>query len=106
MMSPRILFSLLPAAAFAQVEAPPAPVERVHVVEKRPFTESGRTELTTFGPVQINSRFTKHAGVSAELAHHLRENLADQPGATWIPHAVQGGHTEELPHKVCQAHVG
>jgi hypothetical protein len=43
------LLALLPAAALAQADppAPPAPapadVQRVHVVERRPFTESGRT---------------------------------------------------------------
>src|SRR3954462_6959784 len=106
MSSPRmLLLLLLPAAAFAQVEAPPAPVERVHVVEKRPFTESGRTELTLFGPIQVNSRFTRHAGVSAELAYHLRENLAFQVGVTWFPLAVQSGFSEELAHKVGQAPI-
>jgi outer membrane beta-barrel protein len=106
--SPRIrtfFCALLPAAAFAQVEPPPAPVERVHVVEKRPFSESGRTELALFGPVQVNSRFTRHAGVSAELAYHLRENLAVQVEATWFALAVQSGLTEELAHKVGQAPV-
>ena len=95
---------LIPAAAFA-ADPPPAPVERVHVVEKRPFTESGRTEVTIFGPIQVNSRFTRHAGVSAELAYHLRENLAVQAEATWFPLAVQSGLTEELAHKVGQAPV-
>src|SRR5438067_6732770 len=106
MTSSRILlFLLLPAAAFAQVDPPPAPVERVHVVEKRPFTESGRTEVTLFGPVQVNSRFTRHAGVSAELAYHLRENLAVQGEVTWFPLAVQSGLSEELAHKVGQAPI-
>jgi outer membrane beta-barrel protein len=104
--SPRILLlALFPAAAFAQVEPPPSPVERVHVVEKRPFSESGRTEIALFGPVQVNSRFTRHAGVSAELAYHLRENLAVQVEGTWFALAVQSGLTEELAHKVGQAPV-
>jgi outer membrane beta-barrel protein len=97
-----LALALLPAAAFAQAD--PA-VQRVHVVEKRPFTESGRTELTLFGPIQVNSRFTRHAGISAELAYHLRENLAVQAGVTWFPLAVQSGFSEDLAHTVGQAPV-
>jgi outer membrane beta-barrel protein len=104
-----ILLALLPAAAFAQAQplppAPAPPVERVHVVEKRPFTESGRTELSLFAPVQVNSRFTRHAGISAELAYHLRENLAVQASVTWFPLAVQSGLTEDLANKVGQAPI-
>jgi len=100
-----LLLALFPAAPLAQVEPPPSPVERVHVVEKRPFSESGRTEIALFGPVQVNSRFTRHAGVSAELAFHLRENLAVQVEGTWFALAVQSGLTEELAHKVGQAPV-
>jgi outer membrane beta-barrel protein len=55
--------------------------------------------------VQVNSRFTRHAGISAELAYHLRENLAVQAGVTWFPLAVQSGLTEELSQKVGQAPV-
>src|ERR1700674_460317 len=97
-----LLLALVPAAALAD---PDPAVERVHVVEQRPFTESGRTELTLFGPVQVNSRFTRHAGIAAELAYHLRENLAVQVGVTWFPLAVQSGFTEELADKVGQAPV-
>ena len=104
-----LLVALLPAAAFAQAAPAPAPpspaVERVHVVEKRPFTESGRTEVSLFAPVQINSRFTRHAGISAELAYHLRENLAVQAGVTWFPLAVQSGLSEELANKVGEAPI-
>src|SRR4051812_50046216 len=97
MMSPRILlFSLLPAAAFAQVEPPPAPVERVHVVEKRPFTESGRTELTIFGPVQSNCASTGPPAGPAGPASLLRRNLPVQAGGTWFPPAGRGGPTGGL----------
>ena len=77
-------------------------VQRVHVIEKRPFTEAGRWELTGFLPVQINSKFTFHAGVAAELAYHLRENLAVQVGIGWSPISWRSTLTEELIKKVNQ----
>lgn len=77
-------------------------VQRVHVVEKRPFTEAGRWELTGFLPVQVNSKFTFHAGVAAELAYHIRENLAVQLGVGFLPIAYQSSLTEELVTKVHQ----
>jgi outer membrane beta-barrel protein len=97
---------LLPAAARAQAFGEgDADVQRVHVVEKRPFAEAGRTELSLFAPVQVNSRFTMHAGVSAELSYHLRENLAVQGSVTWFPLAVQSGLSEELAAKANQEPV-
>jgi outer membrane beta-barrel protein len=96
----------LPAAA----SAPPlggddGDVQRVHVVEQRPFAEANRMELTLFAPVQVNSRFTEHAGLSAELAYHLRENLAAYAGVTWFPLAVESGLAEQLATKANQAPV-
>jgi outer membrane beta-barrel protein len=104
-MRPRHLALFLiaaPASALAQEDAT---VERIHVVEKRPFTEAGRFELSLFGPVQVNPKFTMHAGVGAEIAYHLRENLAVQFGTTWFAFAVQSGLSEELAAKVSQAPV-
>jgi outer membrane beta-barrel protein len=96
----------LPALAdpMAPQPAPPGPalgapddeVQRIHVIEVRPFTEAGRFELSLFGPVQVNAHFTRHAGVAAELAYHLRENLAAQLGLAWFPLARQSGFAEEL----------
>ena len=91
-----------PAAAPPQVGADTSDVQLVHVIEQRPFTEAGRWELGLFAPVQVNPKFTVHAGVSAELSYHLRENLAAQVGLTWFPLAVQSALTEELVVKVRQ----
>jgi outer membrane beta-barrel protein len=76
--------------------APDDEVQRIHAIEVRPFSEAGRFELSLFGPVQVNARYTRHAGVAAELAYHLRENLAAQVGLSWFPLAQQSGFTEEL----------
>src|SRR5205814_385827 len=52
---------------------------------------------------QVNPKFTVHAGVSAELAYHLRENLAVQLGLTWFPYSVQSTLSEELLTKADEA---
>ncbi|TMA27534.1 MAG: outer membrane beta-barrel domain-containing protein [Deltaproteobacteria bacterium] len=84
-----LLFSLAAAA-----EEPD--VQRIHVLEQRPFTESGRWEVSFFGLRQVNPKFTVHTGLSAEVAVHLRENLAAQLGLTFFPIAVQSTLAEEL----------
>src|SRR4051794_27477036 len=91
------------AGAQQQVGLPDGDVMRIHVVEKRPFTEAGRWELSFFGSTQVNPKFTVHAGVSAELAYHIRENLAAQLGLTWFPLAVQSTLSEELLTKAAEA---
>jgi outer membrane beta-barrel protein len=91
-----VLLCSLAAAAQQEVGLPDADVLRIHVVEKRPFTEAGRWELSFFGITQVNPKFTVHAGFSAELAYHLRENLALQLGASYFPLAVQSTLSEEL----------
>jgi len=85
---------LIGGAAAAQQVDPD--VVRVHVVEKRPFTEAGRWELSFFGNAQVNPKFTQHAGISAELAYHLRENLAAQLGVWYFPVSAQSSLAEEL----------
>ena len=77
-------------------------VQRIHVVEKRPFDESNRFELSLFGVGQVNPRFTVHAGLGAELSYHLRENLAVQIGASYNAIAHQSALTEELAAKADQ----
>jgi outer membrane beta-barrel protein len=119
------LLALAGPAAHAQAGAPPAPVptpgnpaadapptstandeagdvQAIHVVEKRPFTEGGRGELTLFAPIQVNTKFTTHFGVALEGAYHIRENLAVQVGLIWNPIAQQSTLTEELVNKVNQ----
>ncbi|HWE22674.1 MAG TPA: outer membrane beta-barrel domain-containing protein [Myxococcales bacterium] len=90
---------LVASAAAAQQDRE---VERVHVVESRPFSESNRFELSVFGLGQVNPRFTVHAGIGAELAYHLRENLAVQIGLSYNPISHQSALSEELAAKVDQ----
>ncbi len=94
-----------PVAPAAATEAAPteeSDVQAVHVVEKRPFTEGGRGELSLFAPIQVNTKFTTHIGIALEGAYHLRENVALQIGAMWNPVAQQSTLTEELVNKVNQ----
>lgn len=90
-----LLFAfLICGAATAQGTDPDA--VRVHVLERRPFTEAGRWELSFFGNTQVNPKFTIHSGVSAEVAYHLRENLAAQIGLWYFPVSAQSALSEEL----------
>jgi outer membrane beta-barrel protein len=89
-----VLAVLIGGAAAAQQVDPDA--VRVHVLEQRPFTESGRWEVSFFGNAQVNPKFTQHAGISAEVAYHLRENLAAQVGLWYFPVSVQSSLSEEL----------
>jgi outer membrane beta-barrel protein len=77
-------------------------VQRIHVVETRPFSEANRLELSLFGLGQVNQRFTVHAGIGAELSYHLRENLAAQIGVSYNALAHQSSLTEELAAKADQ----
>lgn len=76
---------------------------RIHVLEKRPFTEAGRWEVSVFGATQVNPKFTVHDGLSGELAYHIRENLAAQLGVSWFPIAQQSTLSEELLTKASEA---
>ena len=91
------------AGAQQMVGEPDGDVMRIHVLEKRPFTEAGHWELSFFGLTQVNPKFTVHAGISAELAYHLRENLAAQLGASFFPIAQQSTLSEELLTKASVA---
>lgn len=91
------------AGAQQMVGEPDGEVMRIHVLEKRAFTEAGHWELSFFGLAQVNPRFTVHAGVSAELAYHIRENLAAQLGASFFPLAQQSTLSEELLTKASEA---
>ena len=93
-----------PAAASnpAAGESDETEVQRVHVVEKRAFSEGGHGEVTLFFPALVNTKFTVQYGVALEGAYHIRENLAVQVSALWNPIAQQSTLTQELVNKVNQ----
>jgi outer membrane beta-barrel protein len=100
----RTFFSSLLVSFAAAAQAPADPdVQRIHVLEKRPFTEAGRWEVSLFALTQVNPKFTVHTGVSVEAAYHLRENFAVQLGVTFFPIAVQSTLSEELLNKASEA---
>ncbi len=86
--------ALICGAALAQ--EPDTDAVRVHVLERRPFTEAGRWEVSFFGNAQVNPKFTMHAGIAAEVAYHLRENLAAQAGVWYFPVSAESSLSEEL----------
>ncbi|HEX4382152.1 MAG TPA: outer membrane beta-barrel domain-containing protein [Myxococcales bacterium] len=100
-MTRAILLLLFTAPALAAQEQPV--VERIHVLEKRPFTEAGRWELSLFGNAQVNPKFTVHAGLSGELAYHLKENFALQLSVSWYPVSRESSLSEELINKASVA---
>lgn len=97
----RFLVALLLVASAAAAQDG-REVERVHVVEARPFSEANRFELSVFGLGQVNPRFTVHAGIGAEVSYHLQENLAAQIGFSYNAIAHQSAVSEELAAKVDQ----
>src|SRR5207237_1089998 len=81
-MRPFVLASLICGAAAAQQADPDA--VRVHVLEKRPFTESGRWELSLFGTTQVNPKFTVHTGLGAARTRvQLRPSSDPSTGRTF-----------------------
>ena len=98
-----LLLLLAWATSAAAQAVPDAAVQSIHVLEKRPFTEAGRWELSLFGNAQVNPKFTVHAGFSGELAYHLRENFALQLGVSWFPISRESSLSEELITKASEA---
>jgi outer membrane beta-barrel protein len=102
-MQRMLLLLLLTGAPVLAQSVPDADVQSIHVLEKRPFTEAGRWELSLFGSAQVNPKFTVHAGLSGELAYHLRENFALQLGVSWFPLSRESSLSEELITKASEA---
>ena len=100
---PPLLLLLAGAARAQQVGLPDDEVIKIHVLEKRPFTEANRWEVSFFGMAQVNPKFTVHAGFSGEVAYHIRENLAAQLGAAYFPISQQSTLSEELLTKASEA---
>jgi outer membrane beta-barrel protein len=98
-----LLLACAPMALAQQAALPDGAVQSIHVLEKRPFTEEGRWELSFFGNAQVNPKFTVHAGLAAEVAYHLRENVAVQLGVWYFPLSRESTLSEELITKTSEA---
>lgn len=49
----------------------------VHIVEKKVFSDKGHSELILYPAwVQVNGKFTNHAGTALSYVYHLQENFA------------------------------
>jgi outer membrane beta-barrel protein len=72
----------------------------VHAVERKPYTNQGRFEVTLFPfTAQVNGKFTSHIGLAAMLAYHLQENIALQITPFWNYIASESSFNEELVNK-------
>ncbi|HZA13299.1 MAG TPA: outer membrane beta-barrel domain-containing protein, partial [Myxococcaceae bacterium] len=56
----------------------------VHIVERKPFSDQGKHEITLFPALaQVNGKFTQHFGTALSYAYHVHENLAFQLMPQW-----------------------
>ncbi len=84
-----------PANAFGES----GPVELKHVVEIRPFTQAGRSEVALFGTGQVNGKFSSHYGLDIDLAYHIRESVGVWLGGSYVIYGRQSSLTDELISK-------
>jgi outer membrane beta-barrel protein len=75
--------------------------QQVHVLISRRERAEGKHELSLLGTVQVNGKFTQHAGVGLEYGYHLREAFALTGGGTWFAQAANNSFSEtELLEKI------
>ena len=56
----------------------------VHIVERKPFADQGKHEITLFPALaQVNGKFTQHFGTALNYAYHVHENFAFQLMPQW-----------------------
>ncbi|MBN1210201.1 MAG: outer membrane beta-barrel domain-containing protein [Myxococcaceae bacterium] len=73
----------------------------VHIVQKKRFADEGRHELTLYPvAVQVNGKFTNHAGTAAHYTYHLQENFAFQVSGQYNWYSNESGFNLELIDKV------
>lgn len=77
------------------------PSVAVHVVQRKPFADEGRHELTLYPVVaQVNGRFTEHAGSALHYTWHLQENFALQLSSQYNWYSNESLFNLELIDKV------
>lgn len=73
----------------------------VHIVQKKPFADEGRHEFTLYpAVVQLNSKFTRHAGTALQYTYHLQENFALQASGQYNWYSNESNFNLELIDKV------
>lgn len=73
----------------------------VHIVQKKRFADEGQHEFTLYPvAVQVNGKFTNHAGSAMHYTYHLQENFALQVTGQYNWYSNESGFNLELIDKV------
>jgi outer membrane beta-barrel protein len=73
----------------------------VHIVQKKRFADEGKHELTLYPlAMQVNGKFTNHAGSALHYTYHLQENFALQVSGLYNWHSNESRFNLELIDKV------
>ncbi len=110
-----LVAAALPALAFAQDAMSPAggeplpagfvevsdnvtsPNLRLHTVQKKEFSDSGKHEVVLYPAIaQLNTKFTSHVGFGGQYLYHLHENFALQAMGQYFYVNQQVGFVEDL----------
>ncbi|HVG57544.1 MAG TPA: outer membrane beta-barrel domain-containing protein [Hyalangium sp.] len=73
----------------------------VHIVQKKRFADEGKHEFALYPvAVQMNGKFTNHAGSALHYTYHLQENFALQVSTLYNWHSNESRFNLELIDKV------
>jgi outer membrane beta-barrel protein len=73
----------------------------VHIVQKKRFADEGRHEFALYPvAVQVNGKFTNHAGSALNYTYHLQENFALQVSGQYNWYSNESRFNLELIDKV------
>jgi outer membrane beta-barrel protein len=73
----------------------------VHIVQKKRFADEGKHEFALYPlAVQVNGKFTNHAGSALHYTYHVQENFALQVSGLYNWHSNESGFNLELIDKV------
>jgi len=73
----------------------------VHIVQKKRFADEGKHEFALYPlAMQVNGKFTNHAGSALHYTYHLQENFALQVSGLYNWHSNESRFNLELIDKV------
>ncbi|MCP3101630.1 outer membrane beta-barrel domain-containing protein [Myxococcus sp. K15C18031901] len=73
----------------------------LHIVQKKRFADEGKHELALYpAVVQVNGKYTNHAGTALHYSYHLQENFALQVTGQYNWHTNESDFNLELIDKV------